>query len=272
MAIVMSSTEFIARAKQAAASKTLYVMGGIGYPLTAAMKVRAIDSYPYNRQPSVMKTIQAASSDTFAFDCVNLLKSILWGWCGDTSAIYGGAVYCSNGVPDTNEKGMLQSCTKQSIDFSNILPGEMLYLPGHVGIYIGNGLAIESTPAWENKVQVTAVLNIGLKARYPGRKWDAHGQLPWINYNNQPTPEPIPTDLTFTFSELQIGSVGSDVKVLQTVLKGLNFKDKNKKVLVIDGEFGECTYYALCSFQKSAGIAVDGIAGPDTWNHLLYRR
>ncbi len=272
MAIIMTANDFIARAKQAVNSKTLYVMGGFGAPLNETNKEKYINLYAYNRKPAVMASIRTASNDTFAFDCINLLKGILWGWCGDPSQIYGGAVYASNGVPDTNEKGLFQMCKDQTVSFKNIQPGEMLYMAGHAGIYIGDGLAIESTPAWKNKVQITAVMNIGIRAQYPGRYWEAHGKLPWINYNNQPAPAPVPSALTFTFSEIHTGSTGSDVKVLQTVLKGLNFKDKNKKVLVIDGEFGECTYYALCNFQKSAGIAVDGIAGPDTWNHLLYRR
>ena len=272
MAIIMTANDFIARAKQAVNSKTLYVMGGFGAPLNATNKQKYIDLYPYNRKPAVKQSILNATNDTFAFDCVNLLKGILWGWCGDASKIYGGAVYASNGVPDTNEKGLFQMCKDCAVSFKNIQPGEMLYMTGHAGIYIGDGLAIESTPAWQNKVQMSAVANIGLKAQYPGRYWEAHGKLPWINYTDQPTPEPVPSGLTFTFSQVMQGSTGDDVKCLQTILKGFGFKGKDKKVLTIDGEFGSNTDYALRNFQKEMAAEVDGIAGPVTWSRLLYRR
>lgn len=271
MAIIMTANDFIARAKQAASSKTLYVMGGFGAPLNATNKQKYIDLYPYNRKPAVKQSILNATNDTFGFDCVNLLKGILWGWCGDPAQIYGGAVYASNGVPDTNEKGLFQMCKDQTVSFKNIQPGEMLYMTGHAGIYIGDGLAIESTPAWQNKVQISAVTNIGLKAQYPGRQWEAHGKLPWINYSNQPTPAPVPSGITFSFSQIMEGSEGDDVMLLQTILRGLGLKGKDKKALTIDGEFGPNTSYALRSFQESHAIEVDGIAGPVTWGRLLYK-
>ena len=271
MAIIMTANDFIARAKQAEASKTLYVMGGFGAPLNDKMKQRCINAYAYNRKPKVKESIEKASADTFAFDCINLIKGILWGWCADTTKIYGGAVYASNGVPDTNEKGMILKCSDISTDFKKIVPGEMLYMQGHAGIYIGNGLAIESTPAWQNKVQISAVLNIGIKVKYPAREWQSHGKLPWIDYNNQPAPEPAPSDLTFSFKQIYEGCTGDDVKCMQTILKGLGLKGKDKKVLTIDGDFGPNTGYALRSFQDTMGIQVDGIAGPVTWARLLYK-
>lgn len=271
MAIIMTANDFIARAKQAEASKTLYVMGGFGAPLNDKMKQRCINAYSYNRRPKVKESIEKASADTFAFDCINLIKGILWGWCADTTKIYGGAVYASNGVPDTNEKGMIQRCSDVSADFKSITPGEMLYMTGHAGIYIGDGLAIESTPAWQDKVQISAVGNIGLKAKFPVRTWEKHGKLPWIDYNNQPAPAHVPSDLTFTFTQVKNGSKGDDVKCLQTILKGLGLKGKDKKVLTIDGEFGTNTEYALRSFQETMQISVDGIAGPVTWSRLLYK-
>lgn len=39
-------------------------------------------------------------------------------------------------------------------------------MPGHWGMYIGDGLAVECTPIWDNGAQITAVQNIGTKAGY----------------------------------------------------------------------------------------------------------
>lgn len=53
------------------------------------------------------------------------------------------------------------------------------------------------------------------------------------------------------FKAIKNGSIGEDVLVLQTVLSMLNYTGKNNKALVIDGECGENTVYAINSFQSS---------------------
>ena len=175
--------------------KTLYVYACFGAPLYDANKQRYTNNCDYNRQPSRSSKIWAASADTFGFDCVNLIKGILWGWCGDVNAVYGGAVYCSNGCPDTNANGMFWDyCHDQSSDFSNIIPGEFVWMEGHIGVYIGNGLAVECTPIWKDGVQITAVGNIGSKAGYNTRTWTSHGKSNLIDYSGvTPTPTPTPT-------------------------------------------------------------------------------
>lgn len=166
--------------------KTLYVLGCFGAPMNAKNKKRYCNSINAKRHAQ----IQAASADTFGFDCVNLIKGLLWGWNGDTSKTYGGAKYKTNGVPDTNADGMIKKCSDVSTDFSNIEIGEVVWLPGHIGVYIGNGLAVESTPIWKNGVQITAVGNIGGKDGYNTRKWEKHGKLPYVEYTKEPEPAP----------------------------------------------------------------------------------
>lgn len=160
--------------------KTYYVNGCFGAPMTAANKKRYTQNTQYNRQHAAQ--INALPSDTFGFDCVCLLKSILWGWCGNLNDVYGGAKYGSNGVGDIGENTMIAKCSGVSTDFRNVQVGEMLWMDGHAGIYIGDGLAVECTPSWKNGVQITAVLNIGKKDGYNGRKWTKHGMLPYFAY------------------------------------------------------------------------------------------
>ena len=179
MSYVMTNKEFVTTAQNIATKyKTLYVNGAWGAPLNDANKKR----YTNKNNESRWALINAASSDTFAFDCVCLLKGILWGWKGDVNAKNGGAQYASNGVPDVGENRMIAMCSDVSSDFSKIEVGEMLWLDGHAGIYIGNGFAVESTTRWSCCVQKTAVLNIGAKSGYNGRSWTKHGKLPWIEY------------------------------------------------------------------------------------------
>lgn len=179
----MTNNEFVKRCKEIAQNKkTLYVMGCFGAPLNASNKKRYCKNHSYNKTAARQKMINAATSYTFGFDCVCLIKGVLWGWNGNTSKTYGGATYLSNGVPDIGADSMIKKCKSVSTDFSKIEVGEAVWTDGHIGVYIGDGLAVECTPNWKNGVQITAVANIGKKSGYASRKWKKHGKLPYITY------------------------------------------------------------------------------------------
>ena len=188
----MNNKEFVEKLKAVANDyKTLYVMGCFGAPMNSANKTRYCNNYDYNKKESRAAMIKAASADTFGFDCVCLIKGILWGWCGDKGKTYGGAVYASNGVPDVSADSMIQLCKNVSTDFSSLAVGEALWINGHIGVYIGDGLAVECTPNWKNGVQITAVGNLGAKSGYNTRKWTKHGKLPYIEYLKQTRAEEV---------------------------------------------------------------------------------
>jgi len=93
--------------------------------------------------------IMAATPDTFGFDCVNLIKSVLWGWTGDKTKSYGGAKYATNGVPDEGADTMIKRCKDATASgWDKVDPGEVVWTTGHIGVYIGNGLAVECSPRW----------------------------------------------------------------------------------------------------------------------------
>ena len=160
--------------------KTLYVMGCFGAPLTQKNKDRYCKNHSYNKQEARTAMIKSATEDTFGFDCVCLIKGILWGWKGDVSKTYGGAIYKANDVPDIGADSMIKVCKELSTDFSKIEIGEAVWMEGHIGVYIGNGLAVECTPKWDNKVQITAC-NQTITG-YNRRNWTKHGKLPYIDY------------------------------------------------------------------------------------------
>jgi hypothetical protein len=166
--------------------KTLYVMGCFGAPMTASNKKRYTQNHSYNRQAARTAMIYAASADTFGFDCVCLIKGVLWGWKGDKNAIYGGASYACNGVPDIGADTMITVCKNISTDFSKIEVGEAVWMEGHIGVYVGDGLAVECTPRWDNKVQITAC-NRSVSG-YNRRNWTKHGRLPYVTYVQQTAP------------------------------------------------------------------------------------
>lgn len=178
---VMTNKEFASKCREVAEKyRTLYVKGCFGAPLNATNKARYTANNTYNAGRADI--INAVSEDTFGFDCVCLVKGILWGWDGDTSATYGGATYASNGVPDIGTEVIIGKCSDVSTDFTDIEIGELLWKSGHVGVYIGEGLGVECTPSWDNDVQITAVDNIGAIDGYHSRTWTKHGKLPYVEY------------------------------------------------------------------------------------------
>lgn len=197
MGAVMKASEFVKKLEDIAKNyKTLYIMGCFGAPMNSKNKTRYCNNHSYNRKAARTKMIQAASADTFGFDCVCLLKGVLWGWNGDTSKVYGGAKYTSNGVPDIGADQMIKVCSDISTDFSNIEVGEAVWMSGHIGVYIGNGLSVECTPRWKNCVQITAC-NCS-KSGYNTRNWTKHGKLPYIDYDVKTSTQSQPTTVPST--------------------------------------------------------------------------
>ena len=267
--------------------KTLYVMGCFGAPMNAANKKRYTQNHEYNRRADRTKLINAASSDTFGFDCVCLIKGVLWGWCGDTSKNYGGAYYCSNGVPDLGTERMISVCKEVSTDFSDIEVGELLWMKGHVGLYIGSGLAVECTPSWANKVQITAC-NRSVKG-YKRRNWVKHGKLPYIDYVKEEKPQVTVSVWDWQKAAVKDGfsfpKYGCDgewgaecegVAKKAVCKKRLVYTNKNLTKIVQrivgvvdDGLFGNATKEAVKAWQKAHGLTADGAVGINTWKKML---
>lgn len=244
----MDRKDFVKQLTFISGLKTLYVKGGFGHVLNDKNKERLIKQYDYNEKRA--EQIKAASSDTFAFDCCGLIKSVIWGFDGNTKKVYGGAKYESNSLKDVNEKGLLNLCSNISEDLTNILPGDFLYMTGHCGVYVGNGNVIESSPKWKNGVQITDIT---------ARKWKCKATLPFIDGNSQSTEFYI-----IPAYYLRRGSMGPAVSNLQKCL------NKVMQVgLTVDGIFGPLTACALKNFQKKYNLDPDGIYGPLSRNKLM---
>ena len=203
----MNSNEFLDKLRLAESCKTLYVKGCFGAPMNDKNKKRysGPTALAYNQRRAAM--INAASADTFGFDCVCLIKGILWGWNADVNKQYGGAVYKSNGVPDVGADGIVNYLQHVSTDFANIIPGEVVWMSGHVGVYVGNGKVIECTPKWTNNVQYSNLGNLGYKTGHY-RIWTKHGKLPWVDYNSSSN------------SEKPVNEAPTQSQAYHTVVKG----------------------------------------------------
>ena len=123
-------------------------------------------------------------------DCSGLIKGILWGYPDNGK-------YAFNGVPDYNANKIITKCKNVSTDFSKIKKGEFVWMDGHCGVYVGNAQVIESSPKWENGVQITKLSQ---------RKWKKHGFLTWIDYDEDDTQVSdntnVSVDLNFAISTI----------------------------------------------------------------------
>ena len=225
--------------------KTIYVLGAWGWPMTDSAKARCLAEQAFNRKPERQEKIMSTSQGVFGFDCVGLIKGVLWGWDG-SGEIYGGAGYAVNGVPDKNADQVIALCREVSADFGHIQVGEVVWFAGHIGVYVGDGLVVECTHRWSDGVQLT---------RLTGRGWQKHGKLPWVEYEETP------------LRTLRKGDTGEDVRALQILLAGRGCKGKMFEAGY--GSFGGNTEGAVKLYQQACGLPVTGVADMTTWLHLL---
>ena len=69
----------------------------------------------------------------------------------------------------------------------------------------------------------------------------------------------IPESEEYDMPQIQRGSKGKAVKILQIILGDLE----------VDGSFGPATQAATLAFQKKHGLEADGVVGPKTWRALF---
>ena len=259
---VMTAAEFAAKAKDIAENyKTTYMLGPWGWPTTQAMIDRACNSEANGaKNKTWLSYANAIKGKGFIFYCVGLVKGILWGWSADLSKNYGGAGYACNGVPDIGADSMISKCPGASTDFSNIVPGEVVWMSGHIGIYIGGGVVVESTPKWKWGVQKSTILNVS-KTQVSGtvgtRTWTKHGKLPYVSYAGAATTtQPSTTgkaaytvgkdneETTFNFCREVLGlNVAATVGVLANIGPESNFKT---------GALGDGgTSYGICQWHNT---------------------
>lgn len=162
---------------------------------------------------------------------------------------------------------------KGTIDTLPDAPGVILYhingsgRMSHTGVYIGGGNAVEARGHAYGVVE-TVVKN---------RTWTHWAALPGVLSGEEATPENVPpvqkvepttTPKTeggvVTMGTLRNGSKGTQVKVLQWLLKDAGFNCGE-----VDGVFGAKTLSAVKSFQRVKGLSVDGVVGAKTWAALL---
>ena len=170
MEILYKNTEYVEKlAEIGRRVSTYYAWGAFGAPANEKNKKR-------------YKVPMSLPCDTFLFDCSGYAyKALPWGFNFDSTRPYGGAQYMK--IPELETNNILAICSDVSDDFTKILPGEVLYMKGHVGIYAGLGRCLECTSKWTNGVLTSEVKNCGIDTGLAyKRTWLKHGKLPFVDY------------------------------------------------------------------------------------------
>lgn len=177
----------------------------------------------YEQRPTLYKLgtyMNRKSGKYILCDCSGLIKGILWGYPDKGK-------YASNGIPDTNANNMIAThCSGVTKDMKQLRKGMVVWMSGHIGIYCGDGVVVESSPRWENGIQRTYPVGcpVGNKHHLNQRKWTKCGYLNWIDYSST-------KDLTQVAKDVINGKYGNGKERIDKLTKaGYNYKEVQKIV------------------------------------------
>ena len=246
---------------------------------------------------SALLSVSAAGTGTGLAE--HALNAYYSGWSYVYGAASVGAVDCSGLIYMYSGSGSrcdMMGSSYETGSTANGIPnihGLGLYQPGHVGVYVGGGMAVDArseyygvcyqsayTKSWTNWFKVAGV-------SYPTDGWEyfngnyyyyedgeyltntsvtVDGITYYLDSTGASSSTPGDTSgvadsntssSTSTASKvMKVGSYGDNVTELQYRLTELGFYNGE-----ITGYFGEQTEAAYIRFQKAAGVYVDGIAG-----------
>lgn len=249
MAYVMTSKEFVEKLKEIQKMNTIYATGMFGQKIENSIITAKAVQYPKQYSDAKVRTLRSlVGKNYYGFDCVGLVKAVLWG--------FPNTKYLSNNVSDFSDAGAMTLCAPTSYNMQNIEVGEILWMQGHIGVYIGNGEVIECTTNWSGNVLIS---------RLSQRNWVKHGKLKYIDYSNT---NKANTEV-YKMNILKYGSTGNDVTIFESMMKKLGYYTGE-----IDTHFGNGCVAACNAFQTKypecgTNGKPDGSFGPASWNKLL---
>lgn len=164
---MLTNTGLVRHCKKALSEEWGYVWGTFGTVLTEKLIIDKLKQYPNNIK-KYESFIRSNWMGKIVVDCVGLIKSYLW-WDG-TKAVY-------NSATDVSANTMYERAKeKGKIDTLPEIPGLCLWFDGHIGVYIGQGWAIESRGTKYGVV----------KTKLEERPWTHWLKCPYIDYEIEP--------------------------------------------------------------------------------------
>lgn len=146
-------------------------------------------------------------------------------------------------VPD-GSAAQRQHCTPISVDDAIATAGALLFRAGHVAVSLGDGRTAEAR---------STRAGVGIFAAGRPSAWLAGGLIPGVQYPGRDTPA---TDVL-----TRSGDSGPRVVAIKAALARAGF---GVGLTPGDERYGPKTAQVVADFQRSRGLQVDGIVGPQT--------
>lgn len=159
----------------------VYLMGTIGQTLSQDLlnereKANPHKWYTNSKVANIQKLIDTANRSYRCVDCVGMIKCYYWGDYGTGNA----SGY--NASSDWSADYMWNHSSKKGpIALIPETPGVAVWMSGHIGVYIGNGMVIESTPNTKYS-RYSHGLGGPCITKLTGRNWTGWLKIPFIEY------------------------------------------------------------------------------------------
>lgn len=178
--IVATSSQYVEWLEQRVKNHDAYWYGVIWAKCTNDLLNRKKEQYPQHYSTGRLAGYKKDIADgKYCGDCVNgAVKGAIWTKLGTQKMRY-----LAYGCPDKSADGLFSYLVKDlkiengSIDDLPEIPGIMLHKSGHVGVYVGNGYAIEYRGRDYGCV----------KTKVADRGWNEWVKLPWFSYGDEVT-------------------------------------------------------------------------------------
>lgn len=198
-----------------------YWYGTFGNKATQSLLTSKTKQYPSHYTSDRMAKYKSQIGQR-VHDCVGLIKGYLWSENATATPKY-------NASQDVSANGMLSRC-KEKGKISTIpeIPGVLVFMPGHVGVYIGNGKVIEARGFAFGVVET----------RLSARAWTSWGKCPWIVYPTATTSTIKPsTNSKVSYFKKYTGTSKSVVDALKSIGATSTFAYR-KKIATANGISG----------------------------------
>ena len=173
-------------------------------------------------------------------DCLGFVHTMVNGFAGNKSELGGGAVMDDFVLMSDEYTTLSKYCYDASANFNYLVPGEFLYMPGHVGLYIGEcepfgdgrifNVAECCYSSWGGGGLLSYVNTNGARVNHKGGSqsgwWTQHAKLYRVDYDGtpEPAPEPDPEGLTPAqilniVNDTFVGKYGNNPQREETLVK-----------------------------------------------------
>ena len=151
------------------------------------------------------------------------------------------------------ERWLHQQGTPITVQEAIATPGALLFRDGHAEISLGN-VHLDSMGARNYDIDLAIASAFYCRA-------ECGYLVPGVTYTRR------------THVPVARGVQGQAARHVQEALRARKYKGPNGKLIVVDGNFGEYSAYALLNYQRDNDLVADGFAGPVTQTdmQIFYR-